>query len=147
MLVVLEGCDGTGKSTLAKFLAQVLNAEVIHCTAETPNTFSFFRSIIRASKDKNIIADRFCYGQFVYQDPEDRKLSEEDLRHLEVGMLYEGAKVILVTAPAETIEARLKARGETTRLDVKTLLCRFEGVMAKSLLPVTVYDTTKGGSV
>lgn len=147
MLIVLEGCDGTGKSTLAGFLAQLLNAEVIHCTSRTPNDFNFFWSIVEASKERNIIADRFCYGQFVYQEPRERRLSEANLRTLELSMLHAGAKVVLVTAPSETVEARLAARGEITSVPVCELLCRFKSVMAESLLPVAVYDTTKGGSL
>lgn len=141
MLIVLEGCDGTGKTTLAKFLAQVLNAEIVHCTSKTPNTFEFFNSIIAASKRRNIIADRFCYGQFVYQEPHERKLSEHNLKVLETCMLQAGVKVILVTAPQATVQARLDARGETIPLGIKTVLERFEAVMGESLLPVIKYTT------
>lgn len=141
MLVVLEGCDGTGKSTLAGFLAQLLNAEVVHCTSKTPNDFNFFNSILAAARKKNIIADRFCYGQFVYQQPNERRLSEANLRVLELSMLHAGAKVIHVTAPEDVVMARLAARGETTPVDVKALLSRFEDVMSESILPVIKYTT------
>lgn len=141
MLVVLEGCDGTGKSTLAGFLAQLLNAEVVHCTSKTPNDLNFFLDLLRVARDKNIIADRFCYGQFVYQQPNERRLSEANLRVLEVAMLREGAKVIHVTAPEDVVTARLADRGETTPIDVKTLLSRFESVMSESILPVIKYTT------
>ena len=66
MLIVLEGCDGSGKTTVARNLQNILpDAEIIHCTRETPNDYSFFWHLIQASKDRHIIADRFCYGQFV----------------------------------------------------------------------------------
>lgn len=141
MLVVLEGCDGTGKSTLAEFLAKVMNAEVIHCTSSTPNDYGFFWGIIEASRQRNIIADRFCYGQFVYQKKEDRNLKKSSLYSLELSMLDAGAKVILVTAPQDVVEARLAARGETTHLPVKELLGRFEDIMSESILPVIRYTT------
>lgn len=147
MLIVLEGCDGTGKSTLAGFLATLLNAEVVHCTSKTPNDYDFFWGIVDASKERNIIADRFCYGQFVYQEAEERNLSEHGLRELELDMLNVGAKVVLVTAPEDVVEARLAARGETTSVPVPELLGRFKSVMEESILPVVVYDTTKGGSL
>lgn len=114
MLVVLEGCDGSGKSTLARSLAKILDAEIIHCTSQTPNDFEFFNSIIEESKNKNIIADRFCYGQFVYQEEEDRPLGTiENLHKLERKMKEAGAKVILVEAPYGVIESRLRLRRET----------------------------------
>lgn len=141
MLVVLEGCDGAGKSTFAEFLAKLLNADIVHCTAETPNTYGFFYNIIEAAKTKNIIADRFCYGQFVYQEKDERKLSTLDLRLLETRMLEADGKVILVTAPEDVIIARLASRGEVTHMPVKDILSRFEKVMSKSILPVMHYDT------
>ena len=141
MLVVLEGCDGAGKSTLAEFLAKLLNADIVHCTAETPNDYEFFDNIISAAITKNIIADRFCYGQFVYQEKEDRRLPKADLRILETRMLEADGKVILVTAPEDVILARLASRGETTHMPVKDILSRFEKVMSKSILPVMRYDT------
>lgn len=141
MLVVLEGCDGAGKSTLAEFLAKLLNADIVHCTAETPNDYEFFDNIISAAITKNIIADRFCYGQFVYQEKEDRRLSKADLRILETRMLEADGKVILVTAPEDVILARLASRGEITHMPVKDILSRFEKVMSKSILPVMRYDT------
>ena len=113
MLIVLEGCDGSGKSTLAQDLAKILDAEIIHCSAKTPNNKEFFEGIIESSRCKNIIADRFCYGQFVYQPEGERPLGYiHDLNMLELKMLDAGAKVIFVEAPNEIIENRLAAREE-----------------------------------
>ena len=142
MLVVLEGCDGAGKSTLAEFLAKLLNADIVHCTAETPNDYYFFYNIIEVAKTRNIIADRFCYGQFVYQEKDERKLSKSALRMLETRMLEANSKVILVTAPEDIIIARLASRGEITHMPVKDILIRFDKVMSKSILPVMHFDTS-----
>lgn len=134
MLVVLEGCDGSGKSTLAKSLAKVLGADIVHCTSTTPNDMKFFKGIIEASKTRNIIADRFCYGQFVYQKEKDRPLGNiKNLHKLEVQLLKAGAKVIYVEAPLKEIENRLEERGEVliNCLTVSEVLYRFEDVLSK----------------
>ena len=55
MLIILEGCDATGKTTLANLLAPVLNATIIHCTAETPNDMQFFTNIAYAAANENIL--------------------------------------------------------------------------------------------
>lgn len=126
MLIVLEGCDGTGKSTVANNLKHILpDAEIVHCTRETPNDFRFFLDLITAGETKNIIADRFCYGQFVYQKEDQRHLSYEDLTELEIRMLASGAKVIHVCAPVEEIKHRLSLRDEETSLPVDEICDKF----------------------
>lgn len=126
MLFVLEGCDGSGKTTVARHIKNILpDAEIIHCTTDTPNDWEFFSRIIEAGKTRHIIADRFCYGQFVYQSPEERKLSGRSLRNLEIDMMASGARVIHVTASVEEIEDRLAFRGEKTTLPVREICDRY----------------------
>lgn len=126
MLFVLEGCDGSGKTTVANQLKNILpNAEVIHCTRETPNDRDFFINIIIASTTRNIIADRFCYGQFVYQDESERHLTNSDLMYLESEMIAHGVKVIHVTAPVYEIENRLALRCEKVSMPVSEICDRY----------------------
>lgn len=126
MLYVLEGCDGSGKTTVARHLKNILpDAEIIHCTRETPNDVPFFQHIIDASRTRNIIADRFCYGQFVYQAETERKLTWGDLKHLEIEMLAQGVRVIHVTASVDEIEDRLTLRGEKPTMPVGELCDRY----------------------
>lgn len=153
MLIVLEGCDGAGKTTVANNLAKVMNADIIHCTTLTPNDMRFFHELIMASREKNVIADRFCYGQFVYQEEKERPLgSIKNLHKLEVEMMAFSAKVIYVTADKKDIEERLSDRGETliNGLTISEVKNRFESVLfEKSLIApnVLVWDTSKGGIV
>ena len=143
MLIVLEGCDGTGKTTLANFLAKVLDAQVVHCTSTTPNDYDFFESIIFTAVTENVIADRFCHGQFVYQAESERRLTKDELHRLEVHMLQANTKVILVKASQRTVEARLHSRHEVTQLPVQEILDGFERVLGESLLQVIHYNTDK----
>lgn len=145
MLIVLEGCDGTGKTSIAKLIQAVMpGAEIIHCTAETPNDFKFFSKLIDIGSYKHIILDRGMYGQFVYQSPEDRKLSNKQLRALELNMIRTGAKVVHVTAMKQTVEDRLNNRSEVPMHTVSVLLSRFDDLFEKSLMPVITVDTTNG---
>ena len=130
MLIILEGCDATGKTTLANLLKEVYNGTIIHCTAETPNNFDFFSEIIYASQYEHIIADRFCYGQFVYQDEEERSICYKEvmtldnkfdnafdsswnaLYILETKMLSHPMKLIYTYSDIDTISNRMIARGE-----------------------------------
>jgi len=133
MLIVLEGCDGVGKSTIARNLANVLKARIVHCTTTTPNDYKFFKEIIDASRTQNIIADRFCYGQFVYQKPNERRLTWEELTQLELDMIDAGAKVVHVSAGLSDIQSRLKLRGEKTDLPVEEIVDRFIDLFDSSL--------------
>ena len=142
MLIVLEGCDGSGKTTIANNLKAIMpDAEIIHCTTETPNDFDFFSSIIEASKERNIIADRFCYGQFVYQDPSERKLIPQQLIALEVEMLSAGAKVLHVTAPVNTINRRLSWRHETPMHRVEEICDRYINLFERTLIKPHIWWT------
>jgi thymidylate kinase len=154
MLIILKGCDGTGKTTLANSLAAVMNAEIIHCSQYTPNDFNFFSKVIEASKNRNIIADRFMYGQFVYQEEEDRPLRDyinEDvsslynLHRLEVKLLEAGGRVVHVTAPDGEIKERLQERGEIliNGLTVEEVQARFRGTFKLSMLPIVTWNTGK----
>lgn len=127
MLYVLEGCDGAGKTYVANQLKNLLpnNPVIIHCTTKTPNDYNFFRGIIQASIGRDIIADRFCYGQFVYQSEEERKLTEQELKQLETLMLTVGSKIIHVAAPVDLIKDRLKHRNEATDIPVEELCDRY----------------------
>lgn len=128
MLIILEGCDGTGKTTLAHQLKTVLGGQIVHCTTKTPNDYDFFHAIIEASKTQHVIADRFMYGQFVYQNQNERKLTLKQLHTLEAECLQAGAKVVHVKADNWVIEKRLKARGETliNGLTIDEVVKRFE---------------------
>lgn len=147
MLVVLEGCDGSGKSTLARFLSKIMNAEIVHCTASTPNNYDYFLNIIEASKTRNIIADRFCYGQFVYQEAEYRHLNMYQLYKLEAQMLTAGTKVVYVAISPEYAESRLRSRGdyEQTLNQLRKYVKGFENIFKQSSLNIYRYNTLTGG--
>lgn len=142
MLIVLEGCDGAGKTRLAKQLKYVYpNSEIIHCTRETPNTFEYFLDIIRKSTSGEvIIADRFCFGQFVYQEIEERKFSKERLQELVDVMNIVGAKIVFVDAPTEVIKHRLSCRGEVPSMPVWMIRSKykelFDGLKNLNLIKV-----------
>lgn len=127
MIYILEGCDGVGKSTIAGELEPILDAKIIHCTGQTPNDYKFFHDIIDAASQTNIIADRFMYGQFVYQDERHRPLSLKQLNYLEAEALAVGVKLIHVRADSTVIEQRLSLRGETliNGLNVDEVVLRF----------------------
>ena len=144
MIIILEGVDGVGKTTLAELLANIHNAEVVHATRETPNDWDYFFGILDSSYGRNIIADRSFWGQFAYQKKEERKLTREELHMLEGAVMRSGGVIIYVTANKEDIEARLASRGEVTSRPIKKLLKKYERLVSEAACKVITYNTSTG---
>ena len=144
MMIVLEGVDGAGKTTLANLLSKTYNAGIIHATRETPNDWAWFSELMDLAKTRNIIMDRSFWGQFVYQEPEERKLSWEQLHELEHRLNQEGGKLIYVVAEKQDILDRLGKRAEKLSLPLETLIGRYAWAMSLASCPVIVYNTSTG---
>lgn len=144
MMIVLEGIDGVGKTTLANLLSKTYDAGIIHATRETPNDWAWFNELMDLAKDRNIIMDRSFWGQFVYQEPDERKLSWEQLHELEHRLYQEGGRIIYVTANTTDIIERLRGRAETLSRPLDLLKERYEAVILLSECPVIIYNTSTG---
>lgn len=111
MNIVLEGCDGTGKSTIAKHLAERFNLYYWH--ESQPRTFEEYCQMLGGAGARGIVFDRFCFGQFVYNAPEERKLTLGELKKLVTGVFAQTGTILLyVDAKTNTIINRLIQRGE-----------------------------------
>lgn len=146
MLIVLEGCDGSGKSSLAELLVRLggPNVEVIHATRETPNDMEWFSGILDKARNKNIIMDRAFWGQFVYQKPSERHLTFEQLKQLEERLRSEHGLLIYVYAPERVINRRLNRRSEIASLPVKTILRKYKSMCRHAQCPVIWYNSHTG---
>ncbi len=150
MLIVLEGCDGSGKSSLAELLKYLAHdsedVEIIHATRETPNTREWFEEIMDKAKTHNIILDRAFWGQFVYQKPDERHMGFVDLAALEKRLEADGGKLIYVYSPERVINRRLQRRGEIPSLPIKTILRRYKSLCKFARCPVIWYNSHTGVS-
>ena len=107
MNIIIEGCDGTGKSQVAKHIAETLGMYYWH--ESQPRTKDEYICMLMSG---NIVFDRFCFGQFVYNTPEQRKMTMEELQSLVKSFKSYNTIVIYVDAHTEAIISRLIARGE-----------------------------------
>ena len=110
MKIILEGCDGTGKTTLAKLLADKYKLDVCHCTQYDPKDFEFYKQTAR--KD-NVVWDRHTIGELVYPFVFDRrpKISPQDVLLILAYAREAGVKIFILTTEIEEIKRRVKSRG------------------------------------
>lgn len=117
MIIILEGPDGSGKTTLANKLAKQTGYPIIHFTRptteeETQAMFDEYFKLVR--KTKNAILDRCWYSEMVY-GPVMRGVSHiayPQMYALEEQLCRNGAMLIYCTGPQGVLWDRCQARGE-----------------------------------
>lgn len=108
--IILEGADGTGKTTLAKILAYKYGLDVCHCTQYDPADYDFYRQSVRKN---NVVWDRHTIGELIYPNIFNRepKIGTEDARLVIHYAKKEGSKIFILTEDLELIQKRLIERG------------------------------------
>ena len=110
MKIIIEGCDGTGKTTLAKLYANAFNLDYAHCTATDPGDYYFYKNTLR--KD-NIVWDRHTIGELIYPYVFHRNAQISPLEAYDI-INYakeQDVKIIILTCSLDVIKQRLEERG------------------------------------
>lgn len=118
MITIIEGPDGTGKTTFAKNLAAINNSIYLH--AEKPKTNRWYTEYLTPIEHQNMVLDRWHLGEIVwpqiygrtslFEDPE-----SFDLCNWTLGKI--GAKLILLTRRDDDIANELLSRGEEKEIE------------------------------
>jgi thymidylate kinase len=147
-VVVLEGCDGTGKTTLATTLVFQHGYTVIH-SSRTPDEIdllTWYRSIL--STPGKIALDRSFISELVY-GPLQRgrsRLTGSDAAQLALIVAARGGVLVHLTGRPETIVARLRARdGSAPSLErISALTDAYRTVFdaLAGIAPIITADTT-----
>lgn len=143
MRIILEGADGTGKTTLAKILADRYGLDICHCTQDDPGDFPFYQQTLRK---ENVVWDRHTLGELIYPDifGRQQKISPEDARLLLHNARNEDVKVFVLTADPEIMLERINARGtEDQRIhdNLKAIDDKFKFYANEFRIPII--DTSK----
>ncbi|MCX5395568.1 hypothetical protein [Streptomyces sp. NBC_00102] len=123
--VVLEGCDGVGKSTLGKRLSTRHGFTVVHSprTPDHLNLASRYRTILDGTG--RILFDRCFISELVY-GPLHRgrsRINWSEAIDLAESVIRRSGVLVHLTAPPAVIHQRLLARdGEATSLEEITAL-------------------------
>lgn len=158
ILIILEGCDNSGKTTLAQNIEKVTNASTYKFT-RTPKDdtdlsfeklkthYTTFVETISQTKCYYHIADRLHLSQMVYSikrgrdmltDPWFQQFEREfvmPLQHI----------LVLCDPPQDVVESRMKVRGDDyiKIQEIPLIMQRYKLAFEKSILDKMIVDTSK----
>lgn len=156
-VIILEGPEAAGKSTLAKRMSSMYNYPIHHFSypksdAEKANMFQMYQDFCYSTQD--VIVDRCWYSEMVYG------VTVRDKSHITLEQMYElekmlisqgGALLIHCTAPINVLWKRFKARGDDyIKQDIEVLADitdSYEALMRlKHYIPVVRYEVNENMS-
>jgi thymidylate kinase len=117
MRIVLDGCDGTGKTTVAEKLANEFGCNVIRLTYGGDRSLKAYFQMMSCD---NVVHDRSFISEIIYPkyfsrpsflEPESEKYLWNMIKNLSINMF-------ILTASSETIEKRIKQRGDEYIKDI-----------------------------
>ena len=114
-IILLEGCDGAGKSTMAKLLQKLTGYEIVSGSnfelAEkgADYMFEFLREL---SNRQNIIVDRSWLSNYIYARLYDKN-SMTDAQFEELTRMFDEKSIMIVlTASLDVLVDRINKRGD-----------------------------------
>lgn len=124
MIIIVEGCDGAGKSTFVDQLAtqvyKKMPAERVRIEHKGPMTTDAINEYEGPLEDyypggsDTVLCDRWHIGEFIY-GPMLRgecKVSNAERLHIEKFLAARGAVLVLMAAPTDMLIDRVGARGD-----------------------------------
>lgn len=139
MLIILEGLDATGKSTIARRLHNEYKFDVIHRGPPTKPAVQEYTDlddyVLGCS---NVVCDRWHVGELVYPASRGRStdLTDEGFATIEQYLVDLGAILVYTIASPDLQRSIMANRGEpfdSNQIALERLL--FERALAKSRLP------------
>ncbi len=147
-VIVLEGCDGTGKSTLAAALADRYGYDSVHCgrTPDGTNLPGRYQAILTVAG--KLVLDRSFISELVYGplDHGRSRLTAQDAVALARQVAGRDGVLVHLTGQPQAITARLRARGgpdpDPSRVDAIVRAYYQAFALLGGAAPVITADTT-----
>lgn len=149
MVIIFEGIDRVGKTTLANKAKEIINADMFkaeriegeYCTPNENSAVSFgycmgqiqlFNNTYAQSLDKHIIIDRFHWTEYVYTKVQrNRSLSDYYLKHIEAEMFKQRNGYLIICMQPIDLDVCNRMHGS----DLREHQSLFDKVYKESILP------------
>lgn len=146
VITIVEGADGTGKTTLARRIAETSGAKYLHAGAPTRATWWEEYVAPCVDQQANLVLDRWHVGERVWPELFNRRSlfrSDDDYQSCCYELAKAGARLILVIRRDDAIIAELSRRGEEDQLSTVLQSQRLflSTYTDTSSLPKTVVDS------
>lgn len=149
MIIIIEGPDGSGKTSLAKQLSRQTGYPIIHRTQpkseeEKQQMMGEYLQVIK--NNKNAIFDRCWYSEMAYGPVmrDDSVITYPQMYELEKMLAKNGALIIHCTGSEAELWMRCTKRGEeyvTCREDFKQIYVNYQEIMSvPHYVPVVKYE-------
>ena len=149
MIIITEGPDGAGKTTLAEQISRQTKYPIIHRTKpkneeEKKRMMGEYLQTIRSGK--NMIFDRCWYSEMAYGPVmrDSSVISYPQMYELEEQLAKTGALIIYATGPKAALWQRCQKRGEeyiTSRDNFNAIYDNYVQIMkVPHLIPVLHYE-------
>lgn len=148
MIIIMEGPDGSGKTTLAEQLSRQTGYEIIHRTKpanEEEKKAMHLMYLKTIAKNKNVIFDRCWYSEMAYGPVmrDDSVITYPQMYELEKALAKKGAMIIYCTGNRDEMWKRATSRGEdyiTSPTDYINICNNYDELFSvPHLIPVTRY--------
>lgn len=149
MIIIIEGPDGSGKTTLAEKLSRQTGYPIIHRTqpkTDEEKKLMMDEYLQAILSGKNMIFDRCWYSEMAYGPVmrDSSVISYPEMYELEEHLTRRGAIIIYATGPRAALWQRCQKRGEdyiTSRDDFNAICENFDKIMrVPHHIPVVRYE-------
>ena len=149
MIIIIEGPDGSGKTTLAEKISKQTKYPIIHRSqpkTEEEKKLMMGEYLQTIRSGKNMIFDRCWYSEMAYGPVmrDDSVISYPEMYELEELLAKSGALIIYATGAKAALWQRCQKRGEdyiTARDDFNAICDNFDKIMnVPHHIPVVRYE-------
>jgi len=120
MIIIIEGCDGTGKTTLAHLLGKIYNLDIIHGGPFDPQDYLFYKQMLRKER---AVWDRHFLSEYIYSDVLKRSpyLSKQNVSEFVEYIKVKKIVFFICDGDNEKIRKRILDRGNEPEFVTKNL--------------------------